>query len=88
MGSLTETLACQHGTKAKTVLGFPGIQIVERTARLEGIMQPAIGLPWGDFVCGQMTKHPQQCLAAMKAVPSPQKVRPNPGKVELLIAED
>lgn len=55
----------------------------EPISGLEGIMQTAMGLSRGDFVwtsggCSQ------QCLATVKSFPSPQKVRPTPGKVELL----
>lgn len=54
MDSLTETLGHQHGTKANIVPGSSETQMVGRTSRLEGIMQTAIDLSWGDFVCGQM----------------------------------
>lgn len=60
---------------------------MEGTARVEAITQTTIRDVSGDFM--QVNgKCPQQCLATMKALPSPQKVRPIPGEGGLLNARD
>lgn len=76
----TETPVPQYGTKAQVV---PGSQ--ERTARLEGILQTAIGLPGGTVSKWQM---PSAMPGYYGSSPHSPESEANSGNVELPMAGD